>query len=128
MAGWAAASTPSRAGATPWRCSSARRRSKEGDLLFQRVLRPPDESRGDIQAYGVYSKKPGEKMGKYTLILKRKLNTGHPEDDVILKDGEVYPIAFAVHDDHVTTRRHHVSFEYTLGLGVKADIEAKKIR
>ncbi|MBI2132606.1 MAG: hypothetical protein HYT99_07320 [Candidatus Tectomicrobia bacterium] len=101
---------------------------KEGDLLFQRVLRPPDESRGDIQAYGVYLRKPGEKMGKWTLILKRKLDTGHPEDDVILKDGEIYPIGFAVHDDHVTTRRHHVSFEYTLGMGTKADIEAKKIR
>ena len=101
---------------------------KEGDLLFQRVLRAPDESRGDIQAYGVYLKKAGEKMGKYTLILKRKLDTGHPEDDVILKDGETYPIGFAVHDDHVTTRRHHVSFEHTLGLGAKADIEAKKLK
>ena len=101
---------------------------KEGDILFQRVLRAPDQSRGDIQAYGVYLKKAGEKMGKYTLVMKRKLDTGHPEDDVILKDGEIYPIAFAVHDDHVTTRRHHVSFEYTLGLGTKADIEAKKIK
>ncbi|MBI2882130.1 MAG: hypothetical protein HYY21_11090 [Candidatus Tectomicrobia bacterium] len=101
---------------------------KAGDLLFQRVLHPPTESRGDLQAYGVYSKKPGEKMGKWTLILKRKLDTGHPQDDVILKDGEVYPIGFAVHDDHVSNRRHHVSFEYTLGLGVKADVEAKKVK
>ena len=101
---------------------------KEGDILYQRVLRAPDGSRGDIQAYGVFLRKAGEKMGKYTLILKRKLDTGHPEDDVILKDGETYPIAFAIHDDHVTTRRHHVSFEYTLGLGTKADIEAKKVR
>jgi hypothetical protein len=101
---------------------------KEGDILFQRVLRAPDQSRGDIQAYGVFFKKAGEKMGKYTLILKRKLDTGRPEDDVILKDGETYPIAFAVHDDHVTTRRHHVSFEYMLGLGAKADVEAKKVK
>ncbi len=101
---------------------------KKGDLLFQRVLRAPTGSRGDVQAYGTFYKKAGAKMGTWTVILKRKLDTGHPEDDVILKDGEVYPIGFAVHDDHVTTRRHHVSFEFTLGLGVKADIVAKKVK
>lgn len=101
---------------------------KKGDLLFQRVLRPPTGSRGDILAYGAFYKKAGEKMGKWTVIMKRKLDTGHPEDDVILKDGEVYPIAIAIHDDHVSNRRHHVSFEYTLGLGVKADIVAKKVK
>ncbi|MCZ6621563.1 MAG: ethylbenzene dehydrogenase-related protein [Deltaproteobacteria bacterium] len=101
---------------------------KEGDLLFQRVLRPPTLSRGDIQAYGTFYKKAGEKMGTWTLILRRKLDTGHPEDDIILKDGEVYPSAFAVFDDHVSNRRHQVSFEHTLGLGVKADIVARKVR
>lgn len=101
---------------------------QKGDLLLQRVLRPPTGSRGDIQAYGTFLKKAGEKMGKWTVIMKRKLDTGHPQDDVILKDGELYPIGIAVHDDHVTTRRHHVSFEYTLGLGVEADIVAKKVK
>ena len=101
---------------------------QDGDLLFQRVLRPPTKSRGDIQAYGTFSKKRGEKRGTWTVILKRKLNTGHPEDDIILKDGEVYSIAFAIHDENVSNRRHHVSFEYTLGLGPKADIEAKNVR
>lgn len=101
---------------------------EKGDLLFQRVLRAPTESRGDIQAYGTFSKKPGEAMGTWTLLLRRKLDTGHPENDVILKDGELYPIAFGIHDDHVSNRRHHVSFEYTLGLGVKADIVAQKVK
>ncbi len=101
---------------------------QDGDLLFQRVLRPPTKSRGDIQAYGTFSKKQGEKRGTWTVILKRKLNTGHPEDDIILKDGEVYPIAFAIHDEHVSNRRHHVSFEFTLGLGPEADIVAKKVK
>jgi len=100
----------------------------KGDLLFQRVLRPPTQSRGDIQAYGTFYKKAGDKMGTWTLILRRKLNTGHHEDDIILKDGEVYPIGFAIFDDHVSNRRHQVSFEHTLGLGVKADIVAKKAR
>jgi hypothetical protein len=101
---------------------------EEGDLLFQRVLRPPTESRGDVQAYGTFSKKPGEAMGTWTLLRRRKLDTGHPDSDVILKHGEVYPIAFGIHDDHVSNRRHHVSFEYTLGLGVKAEIVAKKVK
>jgi hypothetical protein len=101
---------------------------EKGDLLFQRVLRPPTQSRGDIQAYGTFYKKAGDKMGTWTLILRRKLDTGHPEDDIILKDGEVYPIAFAIFDDHVSNRRHQVSFEHTLGLGVKADIVAKKMK
>jgi hypothetical protein len=33
-------------------------------------------------------------------------------------------VSFAVHDDNVTTRFHHVSFPLSLGLGVDADIKA----
>ncbi len=63
-----------------------------------KLYKPKTQSRGDIQAYGTFYKKAGERMGTWTLILRRKLDTGHPEDDIILKDGEVYPIAFAVFD------------------------------
>jgi tryptophan synthase alpha subunit len=35
---------------------------------------------------------------------------------------------FAVHDDNITTRRHHVSLPLTVGFGVKADLEATKLR
>jgi hypothetical protein len=35
--------------------------------------------------------------------------------------------AFAVHDDNITTRGHHVSFVKTLGIGAKADIQAVKL-
>jgi len=101
---------------------------QDGDLLFQRLLRAPTQSRGDIQAYGVFDDKPGKKTGTWTVMLKRKLDTGHPQDDIVLEDGEVYPIAFAIHDEHVSNRRHHVSFEYMLGLGPEADIVAKKVR
>ncbi len=99
-----------------------------GDLLFQRVLRAPTQSRGDIQAYGVFSKPPGEIRGTWTVIMKRKLNTGHPDDDIVLEDGTAYPIAFAIHDDNVANRRHNVSFEYTVGLGSDADIVATKVK
>ena len=58
----------------------------------------------------------------------RPLDTGHPADDKILKPGGVYTVGFAVHDDNVTTRFHHVSLPLTLGLGAKADIKATKVK
>ena len=59
---------------------------------------------------------------------RRKLDTGHPTDDKTMKVGGTYPVGFAVHDDNVTTRFHHVSFPLTLGIGVKADIEAVTLK
>ena len=52
-------------------------------------------------------------------------------DDKALKEGGVYNVGFAVHDDNITTRGHHVSFNRTLGLGAKkgtkVDINAVKL-
>ena len=62
--------------------------------------------------------------GMWTVVWQRPLDTGHPEDDKILKVGGVYTIGLAVHDDNITTRGHHVSWPLTLGIGAKADIEA----
>jgi hypothetical protein len=64
------------------------------------------------------------KDGVWTVEFTRKLDTGHPEDDKIMKVGGVYTVGLAVHDDNVTTRFHHVSFPLTLGIGAKADITA----
>jgi hypothetical protein len=61
-------------------------------------------------------------------VFRRKLDTGHPEDDKILKVGSVYTIGLAIHDDNVTTRFHQVSFPLTLGIGVEADIKAELLR
>ena len=36
--------------------------------------------------------------------------------------------AFAVHDDNMTSRGHHVSFPVTVGFGAKADIEATQLK
>lgn len=94
---------------------------KAGDALPRRVLRAPDGSRGDILANSEY------KDGKWTLELRRKLVTGNP-DDKALKEGQVYDLAIAVHDDMVGGRRHHVSFPLTLGIGVDADIKAVRWR
>jgi hypothetical protein len=68
------------------------------------------------------------KDGMWTVVWTRPLNTGHPQDDKILKKGGVYSVGFAVHDDNITTRGHHVSFPLTLGIGAKADIEPVKVR
>jgi len=65
--------------------------------------------------------------GVWTVLWARKMDTGHPEDDKILKDGNAYTFGFAVHDDNITTRGHHVSFPMTVGFGTKADIEAAKV-
>ena len=48
-------------------------------------------------------------------------------DDKALKNGAVYNVAFAVHDDNMTSRGHHVSFPVKVGFGAKADIEAARL-
>lgn len=96
---------------------------KEGDILPGRLLTTKTEgSAGDNDyARGTW------KDRTYTLVFRRKLDTGHPEDDKILKVGGKYTIGLAVHDDNVTTRFHHVSFPLSLGIGVDADIKAVTI-
>ena len=64
------------------------------------------------------------KDGAWTVVWTRKLDTGHPGDDKIMKVGGVYTFGFAVHDDNITTRGHHVSWPMTVGIGAKADIQA----
>lgn len=98
---------------------------KEGDLLPQYYVNRADakgSAADNADAKGAW------KNGTWTVVWTRPLNTGHTEDDKILKAGGVYPIGFAVHDDNITTRGHHVSFPLTLGLGAKADIEAMKTK
>ena len=97
---------------------------KEGDILPGRLLSTRTEgSAGDNDwAKGVW------KDGAYTLVFRRTLDTGHPEDDKVLKVGGVYTVGFAVHDDNVTTRFHHVGFPLSMGIGVKADIQATTLK
>jgi len=98
---------------------------KEGDILPGRLLSRTDAqgSAADNDAvHGTWTD------GTYTLVWRRKLDTGHPADDKILKVGSKYTVAFAVHDDNVTTRFHHVSFPVTLGIGMDADIAALTLK
>ncbi len=97
---------------------------KEGDVLPGRLLTTAVKgSAGDNNnAKGTW------KDGMWTLLWTRKLNTGHPMDDKILKEGGNYTVSFSVHDDNVTTRFHQVSFPISMGLGVKADLMPTKVK
>lgn len=97
---------------------------KEGDVLPGRLLTTEAEgSAGDNNNI-----KGAWKDGVWTVEFTRKLDTGHPGDDKIMKEGGVYTVGFAVHDDNVTTRFHHVGFPASLGIGTEADIQAVKVQ
>ena len=95
---------------------------KEGDMLPRYFLQPKDVtgSAADNKGTGTW------KDGVWTVVMIRPLGLAN-DDDKSLKDGGVYSIGFAAHDDSITTRGHHVSFPKTLGFGVKADIQAVKL-
>jgi hypothetical protein len=94
---------------------------KAGDMLPRYVTTSEvSGSAGDNKATGTWKK------GMWTVVLTRPLGLTN-DDDKALKDGGVYHVGFAVHDDNITTRGHQVSFVRTLGLGAKADIQAVKL-
>ena len=97
---------------------------KEGDILPGRLL-----SRADAQGSAADNDQVSGawKDGMYTVLWRRKLNTGNA-DDKVLKVGSRYTVGLAVHDDNVTTRFHHVSFPLSLGVGVDADIRATTLK
>lgn len=74
----------------------------------------------DVQAFGQYAD------GHWVVELRRKLNTGNP-DDKVLRPGRAYLIGFAIFDDTVSNRRHYVTLPLTLGLGVDGGVKAVKV-
>lgn len=100
---------------------------KEGDILPQYVLSGADAagSAADNKGIGTW------KDGMWTVVITRPLGLAN-DDDKALKAGSVYNVGFAVHDDNITSRGHHISFVKTLGLGVakgtKVDINAVKLK
>jgi hypothetical protein len=95
---------------------------KEGDMVPDYVVSREDAkgSAADNQAIANW------KDGVWTVVLVRPLGLTN-DDDKALKEGGVYNVGFAVHDDNITTRGHYVSFVKTLGLGANADIKAVKL-
>ena len=96
---------------------------KEGDMVPDYVISRADASGSAADNNAIASWKDG----MWTVVMVRPLGLTNA-DDKLLKAGGVYNIGFAVHDDNITTRGHHVSFVKTLGFGAKADIKATKLR
>ena len=98
---------------------------KEGDMLPDYYVSREDAkgSAADNNTIATW------KDGVWTIVMTRPLNLANP-DDKALKEGGVYNVGFAVHDDNITTRGHQVSFVKTLGIGVKKDakVDIKAIK
>ena len=97
---------------------------KKGDVLPGRLL-----SRADAKGSAADNNdvRGTWENGAWTVVWTRQMNSGHPEDDKILEEGKAYTFGFAVHDDNVTTRFHHVAFPLQIGFGAKGDIEATRV-
>lgn len=98
---------------------------KEGDLIpdYFTSREDPKGSAADNKTMATW------KDGMWTLVLIRPLGLANA-DDKALREGGVYNVGFAVHDDNITTRGHYVSFVKTLGLGARGaqvDINATKL-
>jgi hypothetical protein len=97
---------------------------KAGELLPQYVV-SREGSKGSAadnkQAKGEW------RNGMWTITWARALNLKNA-DDKALEPGKAYSFSFAVHDDNITTRGHHVSFPMTVGFGTKGAIEATRLK
>ena len=95
---------------------------KEGDMIPDYIVSRADAagSAADNNAIANW------KDGVWTVVMIRPLGLAN-DDDKSLKEGGVYNVGFAAHDDNITTRGHFVSFVRTLGFGAKADIQAVKL-
>ena len=95
---------------------------KEGDMIPDYVISREDAkgSAADNNAIASW------KDGMWTVVIIRPLGLAN-DDDKALKEGGVYNVGFAVHDDNITTRGHFVSFSRSLGIGANADIKAVKL-
>jgi hypothetical protein len=95
---------------------------KAGDMIPDYVISRED-AKGSAADNGAIA---NWKNGMWTVVMIRPLGLTN-SDDKALKPGGVYNVGFAVHDDNITTRGHHVSYVRTLGFGTKADIQAVKL-
>lgn len=66
---------------------------KVGYNVPRERLRDAEGSRGDIEGKGAW------KEGRWTIVMRRKLDTGHDDDDAQLKPGEEVSFALAVFDN-----------------------------
>ncbi len=79
---------------------------EDGYILKERVM---DGAIDDLEFSSDYS------SGLWTVVMKRKLNSGEA-GDLPIEAGQRYNFGFAIHDDYTNGRFHHVSIGYKLGL------------
>jgi len=93
---------------------------QDGDTIPRRFLSEPEGSRAAIFSQANIDN------GRWTVELRRALDTGFPEDDKILEEFGRYDLAPAVHAGATAGRWHYVGMPVTLGLGRSADVEAMR--
>jgi len=91
---------------------------QDGDAIPRRFLSEPEGSRAAIFSQATIDN------GRWTVELRRALDTGSPQDDKILEEFGRYDLAPAVHAGATAGRWHYVGMPVTLGLGRSADVEA----
>jgi hypothetical protein len=98
----------------------------EGDILPAHIINTGEAkgSAADVYAKGSWND------GKYEVLIQRKLDTGNPLDDKVLKIGSVYGFGFSIHDDAAGKRAHLVSFPVSIAIGGsgKANIVATTLK
>ncbi len=93
---------------------------QNGDVIPRRLVRQPEGSRASISVLG----QARWEDGYWDVTLSRRLDTGSPLDDKILRDQGLYAAAFAIHRNATEGRWHNVSLPVSLGLGRDADLIA----
>lgn len=96
---------------------------KAGDMVPDYVLSRSDAagSAADNKATGTW------KDGAWTVVITRPMALSN-DDDKALKPGSVNNIGFAVHDDNIAGRGHHVSFVHSVGFGAEGKIKIKAVK
>lgn len=85
------------------------------------ILEDREEDHKDIEGSGNWEN------GKYTVTLKRKLNTSDAKD-IELKNGTAFTVGIAIHDDKAKLRKHYVSYPLSIGLGAEGTVKATKLK
>lgn len=103
-----------------WRVKFSGKKTEAEDWsIFADRLKDKQE---DVEGSGTWEN------GRYTVLMKRKLQTGDA-DDVQLAPGDELTVGVAIHDDKVKQRKHYVSFPISIGLGSSTGmIKAVKIK
>ncbi len=92
---------------------------RDGDAIPRRYIREPKGSRADITSKSQWID------GWWTVELRRKMDTGHP-DDKPFREFRTYNLAFAFFTNATGNRFHYITFPVQLGLGQPADIQATR--